>query len=32
MQHNAPLYGWFHPAWAEPTGTMPEPWHWEFAS
>ena len=32
MTHNAPLYGWFHPAWAEPTGGMPEPWHWEFAS
>ena len=32
MQRNAPLYGWFHPAWAEPTGSMPEPWHWEFAS
>lgn len=32
MQRNAPLYGWFHPAWAEPTGVTPEPWHWEFAS
>ena len=32
MQQNAPLYGWFHPAWAEPSGVMPEPWHWEFAS
>jgi len=32
MKQNAPLYGWFHPAWAEPTGVMPEPWHWEFAS
>jgi zinc D-Ala-D-Ala carboxypeptidase len=32
MQRNAPLYGWFHPAWAEPSGVMPEPWHWEFAS
>lgn len=32
MQRNAPLYGWFHPAWAEPTGALPEPWHWEFAS
>jgi D-alanyl-D-alanine carboxypeptidase len=32
MQRNAPLYGWFHPAWAEPTGGLPEPWHWEFAS
>jgi zinc D-Ala-D-Ala carboxypeptidase len=32
MKRNAPLYGWFHPAWAEPTGGLPEPWHWEFAS
>jgi zinc D-Ala-D-Ala carboxypeptidase len=32
MQQNAPLYGWFHPAWAEPSGSLPEPWHWEFAS
>jgi hypothetical protein len=32
MQRHAPLYGWFHPAWAEPTGVLPEPWHWEFAS
>ncbi|MDQ1538553.1 MAG: zinc D-Ala-D-Ala carboxypeptidase [Actinomycetota bacterium] len=31
MQRNAPLYGWFHPAWAEPSGALPEPWHWEFA-
>jgi D-alanyl-D-alanine carboxypeptidase len=28
---HAPLYGWFHPSWAEPTGSRPEPWHWEFA-
>jgi len=32
MQRHAPLYGWFHPAWAERTGTLPEPWHWEFAN
>jgi len=32
MQRNAPLYGWFHPAWAEPSGALPEPWHWEFAN
>jgi len=32
MQRHAPLYGWFLPAWAEPTGVLPEPWHWEFAS
>jgi D-alanyl-D-alanine carboxypeptidase len=30
MLANAPLFGWFHPAWAEPTGTLPEPWHWEY--
>ncbi len=28
---NAPLYGWFHPAWAEQNGSRPEPWHFEFA-
>lgn len=27
---NAPQYGWFHPAWAQRTGSRPEPWHWEF--
>ena len=32
MQRHAPLYGWFHPAWAESSGVRPEPWHWEFAS
>ena len=32
MQRNASLYGWFHPAWAGPKGSMPEPWHWQFAS
>ena len=31
MRVNAPLYGWFHPAWAEAGGSLPEPWHWEFA-
>ena len=31
MKQNAPLYGWFHPAWAEPSGSLPEPWHWEYA-
>jgi len=30
MLANAPLFGWFHPSWAEPTGSLPEPWHWEF--
>jgi hypothetical protein len=31
MEVNAPLYGWFHPSWAEPAGSLPEAWHWEFA-
>ena len=31
MLSHAPLYGWFHPGWAEPSGSKPEPWHWEFA-
>ena len=31
MQQNAPLYGWFHPSWAQAGGSLPEPWHWEFA-
>ena len=31
MLTHAGLYGWFHPSWAEPTGSQPEPWHWEFA-
>ena len=28
---NAPTQSWFHPSWAGPTGSKPEPWHWEFA-
>jgi LAS superfamily LD-carboxypeptidase LdcB len=24
------VYGWNHPAWAGPTGSAPEPWHWEW--
>ena len=31
MKQNAPLFGWYHPSWAEPGGSLPEPWHWEFA-
>jgi hypothetical protein len=31
MVDNAPRFGWFHPDWADPTGSKPEPWHWEFA-
>ncbi len=30
MQQHAPMFGFFHPAWAEPTGSKPEPWHWEY--
>ncbi|NHC43993.1 hypothetical protein G9H72_01785 [Motilibacter sp. K478] len=27
---NATAYGWYHPAWADATGSRPEPWHWEY--
>ncbi len=27
---NASSYGWVHPGWAQPGGSKPEPWHWEF--
>jgi hypothetical protein len=30
MQQNGPTYGWIHPAWARPTGSKPEAWHWEY--
>lgn len=30
MRDNAPLYGWFHPSWAQVGGSRPEPWHWEY--
>lgn len=32
MQQHAPLFGFYHPAWAQAGGSKPEPWHWEFAS
>lgn len=30
MQQHAPLFGFYHPAWAQAGGSKPEPWHWEF--
>ena len=30
MRANAARFGWSHPSWAEPSGSKPEPWHWEF--
>ena len=30
MHAHAGRFGWGHPAWAEPGGSRPEPWHWEF--
>ena len=27
---NASSYCFMHPAWAQPTGSAPEPWHWEW--
>ena len=29
LQANAARWGFVHPAWAEPDGSSPEPWHWE---
>jgi hypothetical protein len=31
MTRNAGRYGWVSPPWAQQSGSMPEPWHWEFA-
>ncbi len=31
MKQNGPLYGWFHPSWAAAGGSLPEPWHFEYA-
>jgi LAS superfamily LD-carboxypeptidase LdcB len=27
---NARTYCFVHPAWAQPNGSAPEPWHWEW--
>ncbi|WP_299039205.1 D-alanyl-D-alanine carboxypeptidase family protein [uncultured Pseudokineococcus sp.] len=27
----APLFGWFHPSWADEGGSKPEAWHFEYA-
>ncbi len=29
---NAGRFGWVHPGWAQPDGSKPEPWHWEYGS
>ena len=31
LKANAWRFGFVHPAWAEPGGSSPEPWHWEHA-
>jgi len=31
LRVNGPSYGWIHPAWAQPGGSRPEAWHWEYA-
>ncbi len=32
MKQHAPMFGFFHPDWAAPNGSMPEPWHWEYVN
>ena len=29
---HGPSFGWHHPAWAEPGGSRPEPWHFEYGA
>jgi hypothetical protein len=31
LKAHAAEFGFVHPAWAEPGGSSPEPWHWEHA-
>ncbi|MDX6225778.1 MAG: peptidoglycan DL-endopeptidase CwlO [Frankiales bacterium] len=30
LHAHAAGFGWHHPGWAEPSGSRPEAWHWEF--
>jgi hypothetical protein len=30
LHEHAATYGWILPAWAQPGGSKPEPWHWEY--
>lgn len=30
LADQAGTYGWVNPGWAQPGGSRPEPWHWEF--
>ncbi|GAB4087097.1 hypothetical protein GCM10028784_37270 [Myceligenerans cantabricum] len=32
MAANAGASGWIHPTWAEPSGSKPEAWHWEYGT
>ena len=31
LQRHGPRFGWKNPSWAQEGGSLPEPWHWEFA-
>lgn len=31
LKQNAASFGFRHPDWAEPDGSRPEPWHWEYS-
>jgi cell wall-associated NlpC family hydrolase len=32
MTAHAARFGWLLPDWAQPTGSNPEPWHWEYGA
>jgi hypothetical protein len=31
LRSNANRFGWFQPSWAQYSGSLREPWHWEYA-
>ena len=31
LKQHAAAFGFRHPDWAEPDGSRPEPWHWEYS-
>lgn len=30
LDENGDEFGWDNPSWAQPGGSKPEPWHWEY--
>jgi LAS superfamily LD-carboxypeptidase LdcB len=32
LRRHGPRFGWDNPPWAQEGGSLPEPWHWEYAA